>query len=167
MSKGSCGPRHLKQQRSGIRSFGLANQSSKSLAKIGGSMCREELVEELHPPPVSDQPLIMKKAVIMGGWGILPITKSGIYTSGKAKGIRPAITAYCSITWSHLECGLWLKNLYSCKIMTQSIRVNFARGTLKAKRVTARHSTDVLSGAISGLKSHWTGMGWTWPKSQR
>ena len=35
---------------------------------------------------------------------------------------------------SHLECGLWVKDLYSCKIMTQSILVNSARGTLKAKR---------------------------------
>ena len=31
-------------------SFGLTNQSSKSLGQIGGSMCGEELVKELQPP---------------------------------------------------------------------------------------------------------------------
>ena len=38
------------------------------------------------------------------------------------------------------------------------------RDTLKTKR-TVRPSTDVLADAISGLKSHWTDVGWTWPKS--
>ena len=38
------------QQSSGIKSFGLTNQSSKSLGQIGGSMCGEELVKELKPP---------------------------------------------------------------------------------------------------------------------
>ena len=40
-----------------------------------------------------------------------------------ANWIRLVITAYCSIMWSHLEHGLWLKDLYSCKIMPQSILV--------------------------------------------
>ena len=31
-------------------SYGLMNQSSKSFAQIGGSMCSEELVKEMHPP---------------------------------------------------------------------------------------------------------------------
>ena len=65
--------------------------------------------------------------------GLLPIVKLGIYTRWRANWIRPTITAHCSITESHLEHGLWLKDLYSCKIMTQSILVNSARGTLKAK----------------------------------
>ena len=44
------------------------------------------------------------------------------------------ITAYCSITWSYLERGLWVKDLYSYKIMIKSMTVNSARGTLKVKR---------------------------------
>ena len=41
--------------------------------------------------------------------------------------------SYGSITRSHLEHGLWLKDLKSCKIITQSILVNSARGTFKAE----------------------------------
>ena len=36
-------------------------------------------------------------------------------------------------------------------------------GTLKAKRKST-FSTDILTGAISGLKSHLFGVGWTLPK---
>ena len=65
---------------------------------------------------------------------LLPIAKSGICTRLRANWIRPAIRPYYSITQSHLECGWWLKDLFSCKIITQSIQVNSARGILKAKR---------------------------------
>ena len=61
----------------------------------------------------------------------LPMVKSGICTRWWANWIRPAIIAYYSITWSHLEGGLWVKNLYSCKITTQSMLINSTRGTLK------------------------------------
>ena len=64
--------------------------------------------------------------------------------------IRSAITAYCSIMWSHLECGLWVKDFYSCKMMTQNILVNSARGTLKAKR----NSTS-LNWCL-GQRNQWT-----------
>ena len=60
--------------------------------------------------------------------GALPIAKSGIYIRWRAKGIRPAIMR------SPLERSLWVNDLYSCKIMTKSILVNFARGILKAKK---------------------------------
>ena len=65
--------------------------------------------------------------------GLLPIAKSWICAKLTANWIRPAITAYCSILQSHLERGLWVKDLYSCKIMTQIMQVNSTRGTLKAK----------------------------------
>ena len=45
--------------------------------------------------------------------GLLPVAKLGICTRWRANWIRPAITEYCSITRSHLECGLWVKDLYS------------------------------------------------------
>ena len=56
--------------------------------------------------------------------GLLPIAKSGICTMWKTNWIRLAMTAYCSITRSHLQRPLWVKNFYSCKIMTQRILVN-------------------------------------------
>ena len=83
----------------------------------------------------------------------------------KRKRIRSAITANCSITWSHQVRGLWLKDLYSCKIMTQNILVHSTRVILKERGI-AHPSIDVLAGVISGLKSHWTNVGWTWVKSQ-
>ena len=67
-------------------------------------------------------------------WRLFLFSKSGIYTRWRANWFRLAITAYCSITRSHLEHGLWVKYLYSCKIMTKSMPVNSIRGTLKAKR---------------------------------
>ena len=66
-------------------------------------------------------------------WGLLPIAKSGICIKWRANWIRPAITAYCSITRSDPERFLWVKDLYLCLIMTQSIIINSARGTLKVK----------------------------------
>ena len=80
--------------------------------------------------------------------------KVGICTRWRANWIGPAITVYCTIMRSHLERHLWLKDLYSCEIMTQKIEV------------TARPWTDVFGGAISGLKFHWTGLGWPRLKSQ-
>ena len=54
----------------------------------------------------------------------------------KGKLNQTPFTAYCNITRSHLEFGLWVKDLYSCKFMTQNI----------VKKICA----------ISGLQSHWT-----------
>ena len=66
-------------------------------------------------------------------WGAFVNCKVGICTKWKTSWIRPTITAYCSM-WSHLEQGLWVKYLYSSKLMTQSIQVNFGRDTLKVKK---------------------------------
>ena len=60
--------------------------------------------------------------------------KSGIGTRWRESWIKPTITAYCSIMRSFLESRLRVKDLKLCKIMTQSIFVNSARGILKAKR---------------------------------
>ena len=97
-------------------------------------------------------------------WGLFPIAKSGICTRWKVNWTRLAITAFCSITQSHVERGLWVKDFYSCKIMTQCILVNSARSTLKAKRNVLHNA--LVAGAIRGLKSHWTGVEWIWAKSQ-
>ena len=51
--------------------------------------------------------------------GLLLIAKSGICTWWMANWIRLAITAYCNIIWFHLEWGLWVKDFYSCKIMSK------------------------------------------------
>ena len=83
-------------------------------------------------------------------WGLLPIAKSGIYTRFRANWIRQTITAYCSITRSHLERGLWLKDLYLCKIMTQSIRILSARVSLKEKK----NSTSI--NWCLGQRNQWT-----------
>ena len=45
-------------------------------------------------------------------------------TRWKAIWIKPATTASHNIMRSHLERGLWFKDLYSCKIRTQSMLVN-------------------------------------------
>ena len=63
----------------------------------------EEMVKEL-------QPTVSKKNVEHGEgsirmWEMLPIAKSGICTRWRANWIRPAITAYCSITRFHLKYG--------------------------------------------------------------
>ena len=52
MLKGSSGPKCAKtgQQSSGMKFFGLTNQTLKSLAQIGGSTCSEELMKELQSP---------------------------------------------------------------------------------------------------------------------
>ena len=73
----------------------------------------------------------MEETYVVGGF--CQSQSRGICTRWRANWIRLAITAYYSITCSFLECGLQVKDLYSCKIMTQSLLVNSARGTLKAK----------------------------------
>ena len=74
------------------------------------------------------------KRICYGVEGLLPILKSGNCTRWRANWKRSAITACCSIMQSHLECSLWMKDLYWCKIMAQSILVNSASDTFKAKR---------------------------------
>ena len=49
-------------------------------------------------------------------------------------------TGYYNATRSHMERGLWLKDLYLRKIMIQSLSVN-----------SARSSADVLADVIKGL----------------
>ena len=102
------------------------NQNSKSLGQTGGSMCGKELVKELQPL-ISHQSWNMEEALLWyGGGGLLSIAKLGICTRWRANLIR--------LQHHVIPSDLWLKDLYSCKIMTQSILVNSAIGTLKAKR---------------------------------
>ena len=102
----------------------------------------------------------MKEALVWSGVGgeLLPIAKLGICTRWWANWIRLAITEYCGITWYHLERGLWVKDFYSCKLMTQSILVNSTRRTLKAKNSTS------FNWCLSWCKSahlKWCGMNLT------
>ena len=118
MSKGSSDTRYSKagQKSSRIKPFGLTNQSLKSFGEIGESMCSEELMKELWPP-LLHQLQSMEEAQLWC-WRIC--------TRWRANWIRLAIIADCNITWSYLESGLWVEDLYSYKIITQSILVNSA-----------------------------------------
>ena len=125
------------------KSFGLTNRSSKSLGQIGVLTCSEELVKEQQPLHHTNHKAWRRLCYGEIEWereresvceGLLPIAKSRICTRGRANWIRPVIIAYCSIMRFHLECSLWVKDLYSCKMMTQSRLVDSTRGTLKAKR---------------------------------
>ena len=72
--------------------------------------------------------------------------------------IRPAITAYGSITLSHLErITLLLKDLYSCKIMWKHT-CKLCQRHIKIKSGAASPSTYDLAGAIRELISRWTSM---------
>ena len=129
----------------------MTNQSSKSLAQTEGSMCGKELMKELPPPCIT--PTIKHREGSVVVWGqLLPIAKSGFapgegqiesvweafanYKVGDLLEVKHKLnqTGYCRITRSYLEHGLWVKDLYSCKIKTQSLLVNSARSTLKRKR---------------------------------
>ena len=96
-------------------------------------------------------------------WGLSPIAMSRNFTRRRANWIRHYITAYCIITRSNLERSMCVKDLDSFKIITQSILDTFARGTF----ITKTKITDVLASILSGLKSYWSGMEWTWSKIQR
>ena len=95
--------------------------------------------------------------------GILPVAKSGICNKGRINWIKLAITAYCSIMRSYLEHGLLLKDLYSYKIMTQSILVNSARGTLKVTRNSSLlqlMSWLAQSADLNPIELVWDELGW-------
>ena len=125
----------------------------KSFCQIGGSVCLEELVKDETPCIIPTENMDDALLWCVGLW---PISKSGISTRWRVNWIRPAITAYCSITWSHLERSLCVMDLYSCKIMTQSILVNSARGTLKTKR-------DITSfNWCLGRRNQWTKISLKW-----
>ena len=94
---------------------------------------------------------------------LLPIEKSEIYARWRANWIRPAITAYCSITRSHLERSLSLKNLYSCNDPKYTSKLY--QRHIKSKEEQHILQLNALAGLIRGLKSHWTGVGWIWPKN--
>ena len=78
MSKGSREPRHAsnRQKDIGIKSFGLTNKSSKSLAQTEVCMCGEKLVKELQPPVMT--PTIKHGGASVIVWRFLPIAKLGI-----------------------------------------------------------------------------------------
>ena len=89
---------------------------------------------------------------------LLPIAMWGICTRWRADWIRLAITTCCNITQSHLECILWLKDLYSCKIMTKNILVNSARGRLKTK--SASLSFNWYFGWCNPIEQVWDKPDW-------
>ena len=74
-----------------------------------------------------------------GGGSIMALGAFANYRVGNLHQVKGKLnqTSYHSILQYHvihLECSLWIKDLYACKEMTQSIQVNSARSTLKAKR---------------------------------
>ena len=64
-------------------------------------------------------------------WGAFANSKVGDLHLVKGKLNQ---SGYHSILHYHVEWGLWVKDLYSWKMMSKSILVSSARGTLKAKR---------------------------------
>ena len=95
--------------------------------------------------------LCITRTIKLGGesemvWGgPLTIAKSGICNRWWANWIRPDIIEYCIITWSHLERGLWLNYLHSCKIMPQSTLLNFTWDILKANSTSFPAQTSDLN----------------------
>ena len=90
------------------------NQSLESFALIGGSMYDEELMKEMQPL-LTCQPYSMEESLllcIVWGGGAFGLVKSGVGTRWRGNWIRPAIKAYCSIMWSHLERSLWVVMQY-------------------------------------------------------
>ena len=165
MSKGFSGPRLHKDWT--IAQWNKVLWTEVSKFEISGSNRRVYMWRRVNERAGTSciTPTIKHGVDSIMVWCAFALCKVGDLHQVKSSWIRPGITAYGSITWSYLERGLLLKDLYSCKIITQSIQVNSARDILKSKG-RVRPSTDTLVGAISGLKSHWTGMRWTWPKSQ-
>ena len=64
----------------------------------------------------------------------------GVFVDCKVKDLRQVkgklnqIGNHSILQHHAIPRSLWVKDLYSCKILTQSILVNSAKGTLKAKR---------------------------------
>ena len=88
-------------------------------------------------------------------------------TKWRANVIRWAITAYCSIMQSYLESNLWIKDLYSCKIMSQRILVNSAKYTLKAKRNSTSFNWSLgrCSQQTNPIEMVWNELDWkVWAK---
>ena len=65
--------------------------------------------ERAAPPPYHTNHKARRR-LCYGVRRLLPLEKLGICTKWRANWIRMAITAYCSIMQSHLECGLWVKD---------------------------------------------------------
>ena len=90
-------------------------------------------VVEKVATPVSLQTWTIKDDV--NDWGPFANCKVGDLNQAKGKLNQFGISAYCCITQSHLDHGgMWVKDFYWCKIMTQSVLVNSTRGISKAKR---------------------------------
>ena len=79
-------------------------------------------------------------------WGAFANCKVGDLHQVKGKFDQ---TSYHSIMRSHLEYSLWVKDLYSCKIMTQTILVNSARSTLKSKE--EEHIHQLMSWPVQSV----------------
>ena len=86
---------------------------------------------------------------------LLPIIKSGVCLRWRASWIRLAIPAYCMIPFGIRLVGHGF-------VLMQN---DDPKHTSKDNQTYIK-TTDVLAGAISGIKSHLTGVEGNWPKSQ-
>ena len=96
----------------------------------------------------------MEKALLLCGGVLLWIAKLENCTRWRANWIRSAINAYCSITQSHLENSFWVKDLYSCKIMTQSILINHHHHIALVARISLTLSRHSSLSFIAPVSSH-------------
>ena len=102
----------------------------KSKFKIFGSNRRVyvqwRVAKRAATPSISSTIKHRGSTVMVCVW-ILLVAMSGICIRWRANWINLAIKASCSMIRSHLECTLWVKDLFSHKIMSQSMQVNSAR----------------------------------------
>ena len=121
-AKGSVRPRRTKtgQLSSGLKSFEVINQSLKSVWWWVGKRAATPCIT----PTVKHRGgfLMVCEAFANCKVGDLHQVKGKLNQTGNHS------------VQSYLGHGLWLKDLYSCKIVTQSILENSAKGTLKGKR---------------------------------
>ena len=123
MSRGSSGPKT--GQLSSEKKFLWTDELKFEVFGSNRRVYVQQRVNERAATP-SLTPTIKHRGGSIVVWGLLFISKSGVCTRWKANWIRLTLTAYYSIMWPHLGHGLWLQDLYSCKIMIQSILVNSA-----------------------------------------
>ena len=106
---------------------------------------RQRVGKKAAPPIPNPTKSDAWKRYVYGVCGVLPVAKLGIYIRGRANRINLTITAYCSITWFHLEHCYWVKDFYSWKMITEHIQVDSARCTL----YSCPHFVDFSSVALT------------------
>ena len=125
---------------------------SKSLSKMGGYMCSKEFVQ----PSISHEPWSMEEVLLW--WGGFCHLKSRGFAPREEQIESDWLSQHTAPSrdpiWNAQEFLLMQYNnpKHKSKLCQMCIKSSL--------------STDVLADAISGLKSHWTGVGWTWSKSQ-